>query len=70
MEFIFTSTEELRVNANFAYGGCDVVSMTDPYGRNHSFLYRIPYFFFQVASQLYSQSSVDPVADTSCQKIW
>jgi hypothetical protein len=39
----------------FADGGCNVVSVTDPYGRILGFLSRRSYFFFQVAPQLYSQ---------------
>jgi hypothetical protein len=38
-----------------------VVSVTDPYGRKLGFLEQSHYFFFQVAPQLYSQGSVDPV---------
>jgi hypothetical protein len=40
----------------FADGGCHVVSVTDPYGRNLGFLDRSRYFFFQVSPQLYSRS--------------
>jgi hypothetical protein len=40
-----------------------VVSVMYPYGSIHGFLDRIPYFFFQIASQLYSQGSVDSVPD-------
>jgi hypothetical protein len=36
----------------FAYTGCHVVSVTDPYGR---ILGRSRYFFFQVAPQMYSR---------------
>jgi hypothetical protein len=39
----------------FAYGGCHVVSVTDPYGRILGFLDRSRDFFFQVAPQLYSR---------------
>jgi hypothetical protein len=42
---------------------CHVVSVMDPYGRNHGFLDRSSYFFFQVAPQLYSRGWVDPVPD-------
>jgi hypothetical protein len=35
----------------------------DPYGRNLGFLYRICYFFYQVAPQLYLRGLVDPVPD-------
>jgi hypothetical protein len=48
----------------FADRGCHVVSVTDPYGRILRFLDRSPYFFFQVAPQLYSRGWVDPVPDT------
>jgi hypothetical protein len=41
--------------------GCRVVSATDLYGRILGFLDRSRYFFFQVALQLYSRGSVDPV---------
>jgi hypothetical protein len=47
----------------FAGRRCQVVSMTDPYGRIPGFIDRDIYFFFQVAPQLYSRGSVDPVAD-------
>jgi hypothetical protein len=40
-----------------------MVSMTDPYGRILGFLDRNRYFFFQVAAQLYSRGSLDPVPD-------
>jgi hypothetical protein len=43
--------------------GFQVVGVTDPYGRILDFLDRIRYFFFQVALQLYSRGSVDPVPD-------
>jgi hypothetical protein len=46
----------------FADRGCHVVSVTDPHGRI-IFLDRSRYFFFQVAPQLYSRGSVDPVQD-------
>jgi hypothetical protein len=39
----------------FVDGGCQVVSVTDPYGRILDFLDRSSYFFFQVAPQLYSR---------------
>jgi hypothetical protein len=39
----------------FADRGCQVVSVTDPYDRNLSFLDWSRYYFFQVASQLYSR---------------
>jgi hypothetical protein len=47
----------------FADRGCRVLSVTDSYGRNLSFLDRSCYFFFQVAPQLYSRGWVDPVPD-------
>jgi hypothetical protein len=47
----------------FAYRGCHVVSVTDPYGRVLDFLGRSRYLFFQVAPQLYSRGWVDPVPD-------
>jgi hypothetical protein len=43
--------------------GCRVVNVTDPYGRILGYLYRSRYFFFQIAPQMYSQCSVDPVPD-------
>jgi hypothetical protein len=43
--------------------GSHVVSVTDPYGRILGFLDRSPYFFFQVAPQLYSRGWVDTVPD-------
>jgi hypothetical protein len=50
-------TEDRRLSAKslptFADGGCHVVSVTNPYGRNLCFLDRSRYFFFQVALQLY-----------------
>jgi hypothetical protein len=42
---------------------CHVVSVADPCGRILGFLDRSRYFFFQVAPQLYSRGSVDPVPD-------
>jgi hypothetical protein len=44
-----------EVSAKFADRGCQVVSVTDPYGRNLAFLDRSRYFFFQLALQLYSR---------------
>jgi hypothetical protein len=44
-----------QVSAKFADRGSHVVSVTDPYGSILGFLDRSRYFFFQVASQLYSQ---------------
>jgi hypothetical protein len=52
----------------FADRGCHVFSVTDPYGRILGFLDRSRYFFFQVASQLYSQGWVDPVPDPLLRK--
>jgi hypothetical protein len=43
--------------------GFHVVIATDPYGRILGFLDRSRYFFFQVAPQLYSRGSVNPVPD-------
>jgi hypothetical protein len=40
-----------------------MVSVMDPYSRILGFLDRSRYFFFQVAPQLYSRGSMDPVAD-------
>jgi hypothetical protein len=42
--------------------GCHV-SVTNPYGRNLDFLDQSCYFLFQIAPQLYSRGSVDPVPD-------
>jgi hypothetical protein len=47
----------------FSDRGHHVVSVTDFYGRILSLLDRSRYFFFQVAPQLYSRGSVDPVPD-------
>jgi hypothetical protein len=52
-----------EVSAKFAERGCHVVSVTNPYSRILGFLDRSRYFFFQVAPQLYSRGSVDPVPD-------
>jgi hypothetical protein len=38
-----------------------VINARIPYGRNSGFLNWRPYFFFQVAPQLYSRGWVDPV---------
>jgi hypothetical protein len=46
-----------------AYRGCNVVSVTDSYGRILGFLDRGRNIFFQVAFQLYSRGWVDPVSD-------
>jgi hypothetical protein len=43
--------------------GCCVVKARDPHGRILGFLDRSRYYFFQVAPQLYSRGSVDPVPD-------
>jgi hypothetical protein len=40
-----------------------MVSATDSYGRILGFLDRCRYFFVEVAPQLYSGGSVDPVPD-------
>jgi hypothetical protein len=47
-----------EVSAKFGDRGCYVFSVTDPYGLILSFLDRSRYFFFQVASQMYSQGCV------------
>jgi hypothetical protein len=47
----------------FAYRGCHVVIVTDPYCPILGFLDRNRYFFFHVAPQLYSRGLVDPVSD-------
>jgi hypothetical protein len=47
----------------FADRGCHVVSVTNPYGRILDFLDWSRYYCFQVAPQLYSRGSVDPVPD-------
>jgi hypothetical protein len=46
----------------FAYRGCHVVSVTDPYVCTLNFLYRERYFFFQVALKLYSRGWEDSIA--------
>jgi hypothetical protein len=48
---------------NFGNRRRHVGSVTDPKGRIIDFLDRSRYFFFQVAPQLYSGGSVDPVPD-------
>jgi hypothetical protein len=40
-----------------------VVSAANLYGRNLGFLDRSPYFFFEVAPQLYSRDWIDSVPD-------
>jgi hypothetical protein len=52
----------------FTDRGCDVVSVTDPYGRILGFLDRSRYFSFQAAPQLYSRGWVDPVPDPLLRK--
>jgi hypothetical protein len=52
-----------EVSTNFC-GGCHMVSVTDPYGRNLDFLDRSLYFFFQVALQPYSRGWVDPASNS------
>jgi hypothetical protein len=47
----------------FADRGYHVVSVTNPYGRILGFLDRSRYLFFQIAPQLYSRGSGDPVPD-------
>jgi hypothetical protein len=44
-----------KVVPTFADRGCNVVNVTDTYGRNLGFLDRSRHFFFQVAPQLYSR---------------
>jgi hypothetical protein len=44
-----------RANYTDRATGCHVVSMMDPYGRNHEFLDRSLYFFFLAAPQFYSR---------------
>jgi hypothetical protein len=41
-----------------------MVSTADPYGRNLGFWDRSRYFFFQVASQLYSRGWAGPIPDS------
>jgi hypothetical protein len=50
-----------KLALTFAYRGCHVVSVMDPYGRILGFLDRSRYFFFQLAPQLYSRGWVDPI---------
>jgi hypothetical protein len=52
-----------KLMPTFAYRGCHMVSMTDPYGRILDFLDRSSYLFSHVASQLYSRGWVHPVPD-------
>jgi hypothetical protein len=52
----------------FADRWCNMVSVTHLYGRILLFLHRSPYFFSQVARQLYSRDWVDPVTDTLLRK--
>jgi hypothetical protein len=54
----------------FADRRCRVVSAADPNCRIFGFLDQSLYFFFQVAPQLYSRGWVEPVSDTTYQKIW
>jgi hypothetical protein len=53
---------------NFAYKGCHVVRVTDPYWRNLDFLHWSRNYFFQVAPQLYSRGWKDPVPDPLLRK--
>jgi hypothetical protein len=53
---------------NFVDRGCYVVSATNPNGRFLCFIDRSRCFFFQVAPQLYSRGSVDPVPDPLLRK--
>jgi hypothetical protein len=52
-----------KIVPTFADRGCNVVGVTDPYGRILGFLDQCRYFFFQVDSQLYTQGRVGPVPD-------
>jgi hypothetical protein len=53
-----------EVSANFCgYRVSRVVSTTDPHGHFLSFLDRCRYYFFQIASHLYSRGWADPVPD-------
>jgi hypothetical protein len=45
-----------KLMSTYAYIGCYVVSVTDPYGRIYCFLDRSRYFFFQVAERTQLQS--------------
>jgi hypothetical protein len=53
----------VKLLPTFAYTGCHVVSVTDPYGRILGFLDLNRHFLFQVAPQVYSRGWVDPVPD-------
>jgi hypothetical protein len=57
------ATSHVGLVSAFEDGGCHVVSVTNPYARNLGFLYRIRYFSFKVAPQLFSRGWVDPVSD-------
>jgi hypothetical protein len=59
----YTDRATVACQRSFANRGCDVVSVTDPYGRILGFLDRSRYFFFQVAPQFYSWGWLDPVPD-------
>jgi hypothetical protein len=60
-------SSDRRTSANlvptFEDRGCHLVSATDAYDRIFGFLDRSRYIFFQVAPQLYSRGSVNPVPD-------
>jgi hypothetical protein len=58
-----TSRLLAKLVPTFADTECHVASVTDPYCCILDFLDRNRYFFFQVASQLYSRGWVDPVPD-------
>jgi hypothetical protein len=45
----------VKLVTNLADRGCDVVSVTDPYGRIFGSLDRSRYFFFQIVPKLYSR---------------
>jgi hypothetical protein len=60
-----------KLVSTFADRWCHVVSVTDSYSRILGCLNQGCYFFFQVASKLYSRGWVDPVSDPLLlRKIW
>jgi hypothetical protein len=52
-----------EISAKFADRGCNVVIVTDRYGRILCFLDQSCYFLFQIPPQLYLRDWVDPVPD-------
>jgi hypothetical protein len=58
---------DCRLSVNLVPTSADrryhVVSATDPYGHILGFLDRSRYYFFQVATELYSRGWVDPVSN-------